>query len=204
MSAPALPEAVLRQRVVAVARRMSADSAPRLAATLFRSGLTVLEITVEGRDGMAAIASLRDSGMTVAAGTVTSIAEAAAAVDAGASFLVSPHLDLELAGWAQQRAIPYVPGCFTPTEIYTAWRAGVGAVKVFPASMGGPGLIEAIRGPFPEIPLVPTGGVTADDAAAYLRAGAVALGVGGWLTRHSDLDLVAQRAAQLVQAIGLV
>lgn len=82
----------------------------------------------------------------------------------------------------------------------TAWNAGVAAVKVFPASIGGPGLVKALRVPLGGLPLIPTGGITAENAAAFLTAGAVAVGLGGWLTDHSDLEVVAKRAASIIEA----
>jgi 2-dehydro-3-deoxyphosphogluconate aldolase/(4S)-4-hydroxy-2-oxoglutarate aldolase len=93
-----------------------------------------------------------------------------------------------------------IPGAFTPTEVAVAWNAGAAAVKVFPASVGGPGLLKAIRGPFGDLPLVPTGGITASNAGAFLAAGAVAVGVGGWLTDHDDLAVVGERTRAIVAA----
>jgi 2-dehydro-3-deoxyphosphogluconate aldolase/(4S)-4-hydroxy-2-oxoglutarate aldolase len=96
--------------------------------------------------------------------------------------------------------IPMMPGAFTPTEVAVAWNAGATAVKVFPASVGGSGLLKAIRGPFGDLPLIPTGGITASNAGAFLAAGAVAVGVGGWLTSHDDLAVVGDRAGAIVDA----
>jgi 2-dehydro-3-deoxyphosphogluconate aldolase/(4S)-4-hydroxy-2-oxoglutarate aldolase len=164
-------------------------------------GIQILEITVEVEGAVGAIAALQGSGMVIGAGTVITIGQAAASIDAGASFLVSPHHDPTLTHWAAERGIPYVPAGFTPTEIHGAWTAGALAVKVFPASVGGPDLIAALKAPFPEIELVPTGGVTADNVVSYLDAGALALGVGGWLTGHGDTEMVSERAAQLMAAV---
>jgi len=199
-----LPVAILEQRVIAVARGMTPESAPELVSALRSAGLTVIEVTVEGAGGIEAITSLRGSNLTVGAGSITSIGLAAAAVEAGAGFLVSPHFDPELTGWALDRGVPIIAGGFTPTEIFAAWESGAPAVKVFPASVGGPDLIKSIVAPFPDVGLVPTGGITADNAAGYLAAGAVALGVGGWLTGGSDSELVAERASLLVEALQLV
>lgn len=132
-----LPEAILEERVVPVARGMTPESAPGMAVALRQGGITVIEITVEGTDGIDAIGSLRGSELTTGAGTITSIGLAAAAVEAGASFLVSPHFDPELTGWALDRGVPMFPGAFTPTEVFAAWESGAPAVKVFPASVGG-------------------------------------------------------------------
>ncbi|MDP9495596.1 MAG: bifunctional 4-hydroxy-2-oxoglutarate aldolase/2-dehydro-3-deoxy-phosphogluconate aldolase [Actinomycetota bacterium] len=204
MKTAVLPEAILEERVIPVARGLSADTAVSLATALREGGLHVIEVTVEDANAIGAISSLTGSGSVVGAGTVTSIGLAAAAVDAGATFLVSPHSDPALNEWALSRGVPMIPGGLTPTEVLAAWRSGVVAVKVFPVSLGGPELIRGLRGPFPDIPLIPTGGITALDAADFLAAGAVAVGVGGWLTGHTDPALIVERAASLLEAIQLV
>jgi 2-dehydro-3-deoxyphosphogluconate aldolase/(4S)-4-hydroxy-2-oxoglutarate aldolase len=200
----ALPSPIREQKVIAIARGLTRETAGPLADALMRGGIGVLEVTMEEEAGVPALAELRGSDLLVGAGTVTGIAQAAAAVEAGAGFLVSPHFDAGLTRWARDSGVPMVPGAFTPTEINLAWVAGASAVKVFPASIGGPGLISALKGPFPQVDLLPTGGVDDGNAAAYLEAGAVAVGVGGWLTGHRDLELVAERAAQLADVVRLV
>jgi 2-dehydro-3-deoxyphosphogluconate aldolase/(4S)-4-hydroxy-2-oxoglutarate aldolase len=161
----------------------------------------VLEITVEEEEGIRAIAELGGSGLLIGAGTITGLGQAAAAVEAGAGFLVSPHHDPSLLRWAVESGVTFIPGAFTPTEIHSAWASGAPAVKVFPASVGGPDLVSAVKGPLPQVSLIPTGGVTATNAGDYLAAGAVAVGVGGWLTGLDDLEMVTERAAQLAEAV---
>jgi 2-dehydro-3-deoxyphosphogluconate aldolase / (4S)-4-hydroxy-2-oxoglutarate aldolase len=200
----ALPYAIRERRVIAVARGMTPERAPALAQALLDGGIGVLEVTVEEDRGIPALRSLEGSGMLVGAGTVTSISQAAAAVDAGASFLVSPHHDPALTAWAADRGVPFIPGALTPTEIHAAWDSGAAAVKVFPASVVGPDAIAAIKAPFPEIDVVPTGGITAVNAPAYIDAGALAVGVGGWLTGHTDHAVVSRRASALVEVLRLV
>lgn len=199
--APALPDALRRERVIAVARRLDGARAARLAEALMAGGLGVLEVTMEGGDGPAAIAAARAAGLVVGAGTVLDEDDASAALEAGATFLVSPHLDVALVGWAVARGVPFLPGAFTPTEVLAAHRAGAAAVKVFPAATGGPAHVAALAAPLPGVGLVPTGGVGADDAADYLAAGAVAVGVGAWLTGPDDPDVVAERAGRLRRAV---
>ena len=131
-----------------------------------------------------------------------SIDAARRAIDAGATFLVSPHLDPELVAWAAAHAIPALPGCATPTEALAAWRAGAAAVKLFPASVAGPAFVRELRGPFPDIPIVPTGGVTVDSATAFIAAGAVAVGMGGWLLGDGSPAGVRERAARVVSAVA--
>jgi 2-dehydro-3-deoxyphosphogluconate aldolase/(4S)-4-hydroxy-2-oxoglutarate aldolase len=133
----------------------------------------------------------------VGAGTITSTDQAEVAVEAGAAFLVSPHLDRVLIDWAQTEQVALVPGGLTPTEVWGAWSLGPPAVKVFPASVGGPGYVKSLLGPFPDLGLIPTGGIDEDNIVDYLKAGAVAVGVGAWLTSHSDLAEVTSRAERL-------
>ena len=98
--------------------------------------------------------------------------------------------------------IPAFPGCATPTEILAAWRAGAAAVKAFPASSLGPGFVRELRGPFPDIPLLPTGGVTLETAPAFIAAGAIGVGMGGWLIGDGDPAGVRERAGQVVGAVA--
>jgi 2-dehydro-3-deoxyphosphogluconate aldolase/(4S)-4-hydroxy-2-oxoglutarate aldolase len=198
-----LVDLLREHRVVAVARGLDRERAPSLADALAGGGVRILEITVEEEPGMGAIAALQRSGMVVGAGTVTGVGQAAAAVEAGATFLVSPHHDPVLTLWAARRQVPFIPAGFSPTEIHGAWAGGAVAVKVFPASVGGPDLIRSLKGPYPEIELIPTGGVDGGNAAGYLNAGALAVGVGGWLTAHDDMGLVTQRASQLIEAVSV-
>lgn len=193
-----LPGPILEQKVIAVARGLDSTSAPALAEALRAGGVNTIEITVEGGAGFGAISSVHREDTMVGAGTVLSVDQAKRAVAAGAGFLVTPHLDLEVLGWAMKEAVPIVPGVFTPTEVMTAWKSGPPALKVFPAHVGGPTYLKSLRAPFPDLALIPTGGVDASNAAAYLAAGAVAVGVGGWLTDHDDLDVVTGRAVELI------
>jgi len=124
-----------------------------------------------------AVEKFSDS-LCIGAGTVLSITDAESATSAGASFLVSPSLNLEVADFCKERQIPYFPGAFTPTEIEKAWNAGAYMVKVFPASKLGPSYFKEIKGPFNDIKLLAVGGVHADNIADYLSAGASALAVG--------------------------
>lgn len=184
-----------------MARKMGADDVEPLAEALRSGGLTTIEITVEGSGGFDAIAALTGGPMTVGAGTVTSVRDAERAVAAGADFLVSPHLDDAMVAWAMSNSVPLIPGGFTPTEISRAWTRGVPAVKVFPASVGGPELVRSLLAPYPDLLLIPTGGINADNAGDYLAAGAVAVGVGGWLTGHDDLGRVIERVHHLLQVV---
>ena len=165
--------------------------------------LTLNDPEVDALHAIEAVAGVAAGlGLDIGAGTVLSTESAQRALDAGATFLVCPHLDATLVAWAAARGVPIFPGCATPTEVLAAWRAGAAAVKLFPASVAGPAFVRELRGPFPDIPLVPTGGVTLESAPAFIAAGAVAVGVGGWLIGNGATDGIRERAAQIVGAVA--
>ena len=202
---PAIPEAISGPRVIAIGRRLVPASLEEVADALERGGIRAFELTLDGDDALAAIERLagrRGGGLLIGAGTVLTVDAAAAAVDAGARFLVSPHTDPAIVGWAAARGIPCFPGALTPTEILGAWRAGAAAVKLFPASAVGPQFVREHRGPFRDIALIPTGGVTAETAPAYVAAGAVAVGLGSRLTGSGDPAIVEARAREIVAVLA--
>ena len=192
--------------MVAIARRLSPDTAPAVARALADGGVGAVEITLNDPVEHAlatvrAVARAAD-GFEVGAGTVLSIEAAQGAIDAGATFLVMPHTDERLIEWAAGRGIATLPGAATPTEALAAWRAGAAAIKVFPASVLGPPFIRELRGPFPDLPMVPTGGVTAGSTSAFIEAGAIAVGVGSWLLGDGDPEGVTARARRVTQAVA--
>lgn len=205
---PTIPAGLVEGGVVAIARRLDPARVTAVADGLLEGGVRAFELTLNdpaeaALESIAAVA--RHAGGTelrVGAGTVLSIEAASRAVDAGATFLVMPHTDPALIAWAAERGIAAFPGAFTPTEILVAWRAGAAAVKLFPASVAGPTFLREFRGPFPDIPLVPTGGVTLETAPAFIRAGAVAVGLGSWLTGDGDPGGIAERGAQVVRTVA--
>ena len=141
------------------------------------------------------------------AGSVLDPESARAAILAGAQFVVSPTLNLETIEICHRYAIPVVPGAYTPTEILTAWDAGADMVKVFPASVGGPDYLKAIKGPLPQVKLVPVGGVNLDTTADFIRAGADAVGVGGALVSQKlleagDFATLTERARRLCEEVA--
>src|SRR5688572_14946677 len=203
---PQIPAGLVTGGVVAIARRLTAEDAPRVADALLAGGVLAFEITLNEPvdSALHAIESVasRSPGLAIGAGTVLSIGAAKLAIDAGATFLVMPHTDHELVAWAAARGVPTLPGAATPTEVLAAWRAGAAAVKVFPASVVGPAFVRECRGPFPDIPLVPSGGVTAESSADFIAAGAAAVGVGGWLIGDAEPAGVTARARQIAEAVA--
>jgi 2-dehydro-3-deoxyphosphogluconate aldolase / (4S)-4-hydroxy-2-oxoglutarate aldolase len=203
----AIPEAIASSGVIAIARGVDAAKVSAIGLALLRGGVSAFELTLnEPEDGaLEAISEVASrfagSDLLLGAGTVLSVASAQRAIDAGARFIVSPHTDPELIAWATKHGIPIFPGAFTTTEILAGWRAGATAVKLFPASVAGPTGLREIRGPLPNIPLIPTGGVSAETAGGFIGAGAVAVGVGGWLIGNGKPGGVRERAAAIVAAV---
>ena len=198
-----LPEAITTTGVIAVARKIDPARLPAVATALAAGGVEAIEVTLDGVGALGSIESLAGGAQLVGAGTVMTVEEARNAVDAGAAFIVSPHTDPAIVSWAVEREIPVMAGAFTPTEVVTAWTMGVSAVKVFPASVGGPGLVQALRGPLDDVLLVPTGGIDDTNARDFMVSGSVAVGAGGWLTAHSDPAEITTRARKLVAACSL-
>jgi 2-dehydro-3-deoxyphosphogluconate aldolase / (4S)-4-hydroxy-2-oxoglutarate aldolase len=197
---PPIPDELQRSRLVAIMRRTEASAAVATAEALVRGGIPTLEVTCDSPDAMdmiRVISNALGARAFVGAGTVLDAATARAALDAGARFLVSPHIDADLVRSFAERGVAWIPGAFTATEVLTAWRAGAVVVKLFPAGSVGPGYIKDLLGPLRSIPLLPTGGVTVDNAAEFLAAGAWGLGLGSALV---DNRLVAQGRFEEIEA----
>jgi 2-dehydro-3-deoxyphosphogluconate aldolase/(4S)-4-hydroxy-2-oxoglutarate aldolase len=200
-------EAIRRERLIVVLRQVAPqERLVALVCELAGAGARVFEVTFDAStaaaDLVACRAALRDrTAETVlfGAGTIRSRDALEGAIAAGADFGVSPILDPEILEAALGRGLPFVPGAFSPTEIDAAWRAGATFVKLFPASSVGPGHVRELRGPLAEIELIPTGGIDGETCAAYLAAGAVAVGIGGAIVNAAPADragiLAAIRAA---------
>jgi 2-dehydro-3-deoxyphosphogluconate aldolase/(4S)-4-hydroxy-2-oxoglutarate aldolase len=176
---------MVSEGLIPIVRVSSAQEAIDVADAIKEGGVTFIEITMTVQGAIDVIKELtrkyKDE-IIMGAGTVLDPETGRAALLAGAQFIVSPNLNLDLIQLAHRYSAVVIPGTMTPTEILTAWNAGADMVKVFPASqLGGPEYIKAIRGPLPQILLVPTGGVNLQNAGAFIKAGAVALGVGGEL-----------------------
>jgi 2-dehydro-3-deoxyphosphogluconate aldolase / (4S)-4-hydroxy-2-oxoglutarate aldolase len=170
---------------------------------LVEAGVGAIEVTVDSPDALAVIGELSGiTGVTAGAGTVLDIGEAERALEAGASFLITPVVDVAVIGWAAARGVPIMPGAMTPSEVSTAWAAGAAAVKLFPAGALGASYLRAIRAPLPHIPLIPTGGIGAEDVAGYLAAGAVAVALGSELAAGGDPVEAGRRARAIVTAIA--
>jgi 2-dehydro-3-deoxyphosphogluconate aldolase / (4S)-4-hydroxy-2-oxoglutarate aldolase len=192
--------------VVAIVRRPKVDPI-RCIEHLFQAGIRLVEITMDTANVVEILRSLQSdvpSDALLGAGTVTDVARAEAALAAGAAFLVTPNLDLDVIRLARAHGVAIMPGAMTPTEIWNAAAAGADYVKVFPASTLGPGFFREIRGPFAHIPLMATGGVNLDNAYDFVAFGVDALGVGGALIPKTNDEFdrcgeIAQRLLEIVR-----
>jgi 2-dehydro-3-deoxyphosphogluconate aldolase/(4S)-4-hydroxy-2-oxoglutarate aldolase len=178
--------------IVPVVRASSAKKAIAAAEAVALGGIPIVEVTMTVPGAMDAIAELTKNGgrkLLIGAGTVLDARTARECMERGAQFLVSPGLDADTVKAANDAGMLIMAGALTPTEVIAAWKLGADFVKVFPASaVGGAAYLKALRGPLPQVPLVPTGGVNLKTAADFLRAGAAALGIGGELISASALN----------------
>jgi len=202
-------ELLASQRAVAIVRAASPAQALGAARAAIEGGLGVVEITMNTPGALDVIRELASSHSgLIGAGTVLDAATADSVLDAGARLIVSPHTDPSLIRHVVGRGGLCVPGAMTPTEVLTARAAGAPVVKIFPAGcIGGPEFIRMLRGPFADARLLPTGGVTAENAGIYLAAGAFAVGLTGWLfpkeaLEAEDWSAVRTRAAELVRRLA--
>ncbi|MGW2642866.1 bifunctional 4-hydroxy-2-oxoglutarate aldolase/2-dehydro-3-deoxy-phosphogluconate aldolase [Streptomyces sp. NPDC001348] len=194
-----LVESLGAHRLLAIVRGKDPAAALRTVRTLTEEGIAAIEVSLTTADALTVIRRARAElgpDATLGAGTVRSAADAAHAVEAGASYLVTPALVDGL----QPCGVPVLMGALTPTEIELALVRGAAAIKLFPGALGGPGYLRALRDPFPEVPFVPVGGVDAQAARDYLDRGAIAVGVGSPLVGDAadggDLDRLRARAAE--------
>lgn len=207
---PTTLERIGESGVIAVLRGVEADRAVETARALSRGGVGAVEITLDARGAVETIADVRaalDDEVLVGAGTVMDPPAASRAVAAGASFVVAPHVDTAVVETCNRHGVVTMPGAMTPTEAVRAVEAGADAVKLFPAATVGPAHLRRLRGPLPQIPLVPTGGVDAENVGAFLDAGATAVGAGSALlddeaVAERDWDAVEARARALVAAVA--
>jgi len=182
MSSEATKEIIERTGIVPVLRARSADEGRALVDALVAGGITVIEVTMTVPGAVDLLGTLKSEygdRLLLGSGTVTKAAEAEATIEAGAEFVVSPSLHPDVIAVTKARGKVSIPGALTPTEAITAWQAGADYVKIFPCSaVGGASYLKALLAPFPELRLIPTGGVTLQTAADFLKAGARALGIG--------------------------
>ena len=181
-----------RVGLIPVLRARNAGQAHAVVQAMIAGGVTVVEVTMTVPGAIELLKELKKeygSKLLLGSGTVTTASEAQATINAGAEFVVSPSLHPEVINTTKTNGKLSIPGALTPTEVITAWRAGADYVKIFPCSaMGGAGYLNSLLAPFPFLKLIPTGGVTLETAASFVKAGARALGVGSDLVNLAAID----------------
>jgi len=196
--------------IIAIMRAQNSDYLVAAAEAIQQGGVRVIEVTMNTPGALNVIEqATKKFGDQVlfGAGTVLDPESARAAIRAGAEFIVAPTLNLEVIALCQRENIPVIPGCYTPTEMLTAWQAGADLIKLFPADAGGPNYIKAIRAPLPQLQIVPVGGVDLQNAAEFMRCGAVALGVGNSLVNQQlieakDWSELTRRARAFIEEVS--
>jgi 2-dehydro-3-deoxyphosphogluconate aldolase / (4S)-4-hydroxy-2-oxoglutarate aldolase len=200
---------VLDHKIVAVIRAENGDLLVDVAESLLAGGVEVMEVTFTVPRATRVLEKVADrigSRILLGAGTVLDTETCRAAILAGAEFIVSPAVNVEVIELCKRYSKPVMPGAFTPTEVVTAWQAGADIVKIFPSEITGPKYLKALHGPLPHVRLMPTGGVNLDTAAEFLRCGACALGIGSSLVdpkvvAAGDLKKIETLARQYVQIV---
>ena len=200
---------VLDSGIVAVVRSPDGDQLVEVCRALADGGVTTVEITMTVPDALDVVRAVRRAlgdRLLLGAGTILDPETGRAALLAGAEYLVAPTLNLDVVRLCQRYDKLVMPGCFTPTEVLTAWEAGADIIKVFPAEVLGPAFFRALRGPLPQVRLMPTGGVDLNTAADFLAAGACCLGIGSQLVEpravaERNFDRIRELARQYVQIV---
>ena len=202
-------EKVKQLGLLAVIRGPSADLTVKMVEALINGGVMGIEITYSTPNAEEVVRTLSakfGTSIVLGMGTLTKPEQALSARQAGANFLVSPICEPVLVKAMVESGLLSMAGALTPTEVFQAYTMGVDVVKIFPGSLGGPAYVKALKGPFPYIPMMPTGGVSAGNAADWFAAGVVAVGAGSelcppQLAKEGKFDEISQRAAAFVQVI---
>lgn len=202
-------QAMKEQKIISIIRAESPDDLKEVAASLYRGGVRILEITMNTPGALEAIKQIKENhpDLWVGAGTVLDEETARLAIMAGASFLLSPTLSEASIRMASRYNIPFIPGVLTPTEALTAYEWGARVVKVFPVGSLGAAYIKYLKGPLPHLEMVPVGGVSNETAEAFLEAGSFALGIGSTLVndtliKEKQFPEIERRARELVETVS--
>jgi 2-dehydro-3-deoxyphosphogluconate aldolase / (4S)-4-hydroxy-2-oxoglutarate aldolase len=197
-----------RDGVLAIVRYREPCDLGAVVDALRAGGIDSIEITADTPGALEAVAAAREAGAPIGAGTIGTVEEARAFAGAGAAFLVSPGLVPQIVREGRELGVPTVPGVLSPTEVLGAAALGATTVKLFPASPGGVRYLSALRGPFPDIRFIPTGGIAIEDVPRWLEAGATCVGIGSALAgdaaprTRSDLERITDDARRAVDLSG--
>nr|WP_068889212.1 bifunctional 4-hydroxy-2-oxoglutarate aldolase/2-dehydro-3-deoxy-phosphogluconate aldolase [Pedobacter panaciterrae] len=200
---------ILEHKIIAIIRGANPSDVIKIAEALYAGGIRILEITMNSAEPLNVIKELNDkfsNRMVIGAGTVLDVESVKKAVEAGANFILSPIVDAEVIKTAKNLGVVNIPGAYTATEIYHAYKNGADIVKVFPATS--PSYLKDIAGPLPQIPLLPTGGVTLENIKDFKEAGAVGFGIGSALVNTRQevtveyLSKLTAKAQEFVHAVN--
>jgi 2-dehydro-3-deoxyphosphogluconate aldolase/(4S)-4-hydroxy-2-oxoglutarate aldolase len=202
-------DVIRKTGVIAIMRAQSSGQLLDAAKAILAGGVRVIEVTMTTPGALQVIEEAKTAfsdEVLFGAGSVLDPESARAVILAGADFVVAPSLNLQVVELCSRYSIPVMPGCYTPTEIVTAWQAGADMVKLFPASVGGPGFVKALLAPLPQVEIVPVGGVNMNTAADFIKNGAAALGVGSDLVNqkllaNGEFDELTRRAEGFIEAV---
>lgn len=183
-----LVDKVLNNRILPIVREVSKEKIDKYILFLENAGIDIIEVSLSRQDALNIISYLNKTypEMTVGAGTVLNIEDAVKAIEAGAKFIVAPGYIPELVDFLKMKNIPIIPGVATPTDITRAVNQGIYLLKVFPASQLTPAFFKAMKGPFPMVKMMAVGGISVDNADAFIRAGACSIGIGNGLFKNKD------------------
>lgn len=202
-------EKITKVGVVAVVRANSVEKALKISEACIAGGISAIEVTFTVNDADKVIRALKqkfsEDELIVGAGTVLDSETARIAILNGAEYIVSPGFDLETAKLCNRYQVPYMAGCMTITEMIKAMEAGVDIIKLFPGSAYGPSIVKAIKGPIPQVPIMPTGGVSLDNVKEWIKNGCIAIGVGGSLTggaKTGNYNLITETAKKFVKEVS--
>ncbi|HCZ05811.1 MAG: 2-dehydro-3-deoxyphosphogluconate aldolase / (4S)-4-hydroxy-2-oxoglutarate aldolase [Thermotogota bacterium] len=193
-----------KEKIVAVLRGKSYEEAVEKVEALYRGGIKIIEITFTVPEADKVIESLSNKweDVLIGAGTVLDVGMCRKAIGSGARFVVSPHVDEEISRECEEEGVPYFPGVMTPTEVVKALKMGRKMLKLFPGSALGPSYVKALKGPFPDVEFMPTGGVSLENVCEWLKAGCFAVGVGSQLVKGSPNE-VEENARRFLEKIGV-
>jgi 2-dehydro-3-deoxyphosphogluconate aldolase/(4S)-4-hydroxy-2-oxoglutarate aldolase len=199
-----------KHKAIAVIRASKMELGEKMAIAVASGGMQLIEITWNSDRAAQLISHLRSKlpDCQIGTGTLLNMPQLQDAIASGAQFLFSPHVDISMIAAAVAKDVPIIPGALTPTEIVTAWHHGASCVKVFPVqALGGANYIKSLQGPLGHIPLIPTGGVTLDNAQEFLQAGAIAVGLSSelfpkQLVVAENWQAIAQQASNLIQSLA--
>jgi len=199
---------ILEHKIVAILRGFPAGDVMNIATALYNGGIRLIEVTLNSDNALNLIRNISiefENRMLVGAGTVLTVKDARSAIDAGAKFLISPTLDIGLIKTAKDNAIVSIPGAYTPTEIFTAYKNGADIIKIFPAQT--PGYLKQVLAPLNQVLLMPTGGIDVNNIEAYKKAGACSFGIGSSLVSNKEemnefyFQNITAKAKRFVEAI---